>query len=103
MNVWTQLRRLLEEAATMLSDVHAVTHDELLRAIVDGEGDRKQHKPHHEQRSVVDAAANDFAHFLCNDSGHSVNGLEKCAESLREIRNSDPVSGAKQHDHCFSN
>ena len=40
-NVWTKLRRLLEEAPTMLSDAHAVAHDELLRAIVDGESDRK--------------------------------------------------------------
>src|SRR4030095_14512684 len=92
MNVWTKLRRLLEEAATMLSDAHAVAHDELLRAVVDGERDREQHQAHHEQRAVVEAAANDLAHFLRDDSRHGVHRLEKRAESLCEIRNGDPVS-----------
>ena len=36
MNVWTKLRRLLEDAAIMLSNAHAVPHHELLRAVVDG-------------------------------------------------------------------
>src|SRR6266480_5125023 len=102
MNVWTKLRRLLEDAAIMLSDAHAVPHHELLRAVVDGESDREQHKAHHEQRVVVDAAANDLAHFLRDDSGHGVHRLEKCAESLCEIRNSDPVSGAEQYHHSFA-
>src|SRR6478672_7328376 len=102
MNVWTKLRRLLEELATILANAHAVTHDELLRAPVDGESDRKQHQAHHEQRAVMDTAANDLAHFLRDDSRHGVHRLKNCAESLCEIRNSDPVSGAQQHHHCFS-
>src|SRR3954471_19624179 len=102
MNVWTKLRRLLAEEATILSNVPAVARDELLGAVVDGEGNRKQHQPHHEQSAVVDAAANDLAHFLRDDSRHGVHRLKKCAESLCEIRNGDPVSGTQQHHHCFS-
>src|SRR5262245_17232955 len=103
MNVWTKLRRLLDEAATILANGHSVAHDELLRAVVDGESNCKQHQTHHEQRAVVDAAPNDLAHFLRDDSRHGVHWLEKRAESLCEIRNSDPVSGTEQHHHGFSN
>src|SRR5262249_15547998 len=103
MNVWTKLRRLLDEAATILANAHAVAHDEFLRAVVDGKSDRKQQQAHHKQSAVVDAAADDLAHFLRDDSRHGVHRLEKCAESLSEIRNSDPVSGAQQHHHGFSN
>ena len=66
------------------------------------ESDREQHEAHHEQRAVMDAAANHLAHFLRDDSRHGVHRLEKCAESLCEIRNGDPVSGAEQHHHRFS-
>src|SRR5262249_9872005 len=103
MNVWTKLRRLLEEAATMLSNAHAVAKNELLRAIVDGERDREQHEAHHEQRAIVNATANHLTHLLRDNSGHGMHRLEKGAESLREIRNGDPVSGAEQHHHGFSN
>src|SRR5262245_6212642 len=103
MNDWTKLRRGLDEAATMLSDVHAVTHHELLRAVVDGQSECKPHKAHHEWRTVVNAAANHFTHFLRDGSGHGMHQLEKCAQSLCEIRNSNAVSCAEQHHHGFSN
>src|SRR4029453_5937721 len=102
MNVWTKLRRLLEEAVTILANAHAVAHDELLRAVVDGQSDRKQHQAYHEQRAIVDAAANALPHFLRDNSCHGVHRLEKCAKSLCEIRNGDAVSGAEQHHHRFS-
>src|SRR6185295_15006361 len=63
MNVWTKLRLLLEELATILANAHAVAHDELLRTPVDGKSDRKQHQADHEERAVVNAAANYFTHF----------------------------------------
>src|SRR5262249_49826777 len=103
MNDWTKVRRRWDEAATMLSDAHRVAGHELLCAVVNGESDRKQHKPHHEKRAVMDAAANNLAHFLRDDSRHGMHRLKKCAESLCEIRNSDPISGAEQHHHGFSN
>src|SRR4030095_12938091 len=102
MNVWTKLRRLLDEAATILANAHAVAHDELLRAVVDGERDCKQHQAYHEHRTVVNAAANHLAHFLRNDSCHGVQWLEKCAEPLCEIRNGNSVSGTEEHHHRFS-
>src|SRR5262245_66256176 len=101
MNVWTALRRVLDEAATILSNVHAVAHHKLLCAVVDRQSDGKQHKAHHEKRAVVNAAANYFTHFLRDDSGHGMHRLEKCAKSLCEIRDGDPVSGAEQSHHCF--
>ena len=48
------------------------------------------------------AAAHDFAHLLRDDSSHRVDRLENRADPLREIRDRDPVSGAKQNDHGFA-
>src|SRR5262245_26308908 len=97
MNVWTKLRRVLEEAATMLSNAHTVAQHELLRAVVDGESNREQHKANHEQRPVVNTPANHLAHFLRYDSRHGMDRLKESAQPLSEIGNGNPVSGAEQH------
>src|SRR5881392_1028492 len=68
------------------SFAHPKTRDELLREIINSQGDRKQHQPHHEERAVMSAAAHDFAHLLRDDAGHRVDGLKDRAQSLREIR-----------------
>ena len=73
--------------------------DEPLREPIDPKRDRKQHEPHHEEGAVMGAAADHFAHLLRDDARHRVDGLKDCAETLREIGDSDPVSSTQKNDH----
>src|SRR5436190_1879170 len=79
-------------AFVILPNAHPKLRDESLRKPIDPKRDRKQHQPHHEERAIMGAAADHFAHLLRDDARHRVNGLKDCAETLGEIGNSDPVS-----------
>src|ERR1700682_4459062 len=95
-------RRELEATAIISSNAHPVTSDKFLREVIDPERDGKEHKAHHEKRSVMRAPAHHFAHFLRDDSGHRVHGLKDRSQALSEIWNRDPVSGAEQDNHGFA-
>ena len=86
-----------------LSDRHAITSHQFLRAIIRRQCDGKEDEPYHEEGAIMDAAANHFAHFLGDDASHGVDRLKQRAQPLGEIGNGDPISRAQQHDHGFAN
>src|SRR6266567_8584336 len=85
--------------ASSLPNAHAIALHQFLRAVVYCQGDGEQDKANHEKCAVMNAASHHFPHLLGNDASHGVDWLEKCAQSLREIGNGNPVPCAKQHHH----
>jgi len=79
------------------SDTHPKTRHQFLREVVDHECDCEKDKTHHDEGAVMRAPADHLAHFLRDDSGHCVDGLKNGAQSLGEIRNRDPIPGAKEN------
>src|SRR5712664_944972 len=98
-----RVRRRFDGAAIMSTDAHSVTRDQSLREIVDPKSERKKNEADHEESAVVNAAAHYFAHFLRDDAGHGVHRLKERAETLGEIGDRDPVSGAQQNHHGLAN
>src|SRR5204862_6678422 len=84
------------------SNAHPVAGDKFLREIIDPERNGEEDKAHHEKGPVMRTAADDLTHFLRDDSGHRVHGLKDRSQSLGEIWNRDPVSGAQKNDHGFA-
>ena len=48
-------------------------------------------------------AINDFTQLLSNDTCHSVNRFEEDSDSLRYLRDLDPVPGTQKDHHGFAN
>ena len=56
-----------------------------------------------EEGAVVDAAGDDFAHFLRDDAGHGVSRLEEHAETFGDVGDRDLVASDEEDDHRFAN
>src|SRR6476660_325774 len=86
-----------------LTNAHPITLNDFLRSIIDRESDGEQHQADHEERTIMNAPAHHFPHFLNNDPGHDVHRLKESSKSLAKIRNRNPVSSAEQNHHHLSN
>ncbi len=71
----------------------------LCASVVDEQREDEEDDADHEERAVMDAAADHLAHLLRDDAGHRVHRLEDHAEPLGEIGNRDAIARAEQHDH----
>src|SRR5207237_6863791 len=86
-----------------VTDAHSVPGNKFLGEIIDPKGECEQYQADHEERPIMDAPARYFAHFLCNDPGHGVDGLKEGTKALAEIGNSNAITSAKQHHHSLAN